>query len=120
MAMAMTILVRRGTCMDRFAKTCLVLIVLLLTVIALRPFVFPQAVAAQQHYKYVAVRPSVLEPQPTLDKYAADGWELVGTFVASLNNQDHAFLGSAIISYTAVWRVRWAGCFGGEHTPYIY
>ncbi len=78
--------------MDRFSKACLVLIVLLLAVIALRPMVFPQAVGAQQHYKYVAVTTSILEPQPTLDKYAADGWEFVGTFVASLNNLDHSFL----------------------------
>ena len=68
------------------------MIVLLLAVIALRPIVFPQAVAAQQHYKYVVVRTNILEPQPTLDKYAADGWEFAGTFVASLNNLDHSFL----------------------------
>lgn len=68
--------------MDRFTKVCLVLIILLLTVIAVRPMMFPQAVAAQQRYRYVAVFSSNnLQPQPELDKYAADGWELVATYV---------------------------------------
>lgn len=79
--------------MDRFTKACLVLIVLFLAVIALRPLFFPQAVAAQQHYKYVAVRPLDWQrPQPELDKYAADGWELAGTYVASTNNGNQAIL----------------------------
>ena len=77
--------------MDWFTKACLVLIILLLAVIALRPIVFPQTVAAQRIYKYVAVRTNILE-QPTLDKYAAEGWEVVAPFVANLNNQDHSFL----------------------------
>jgi hypothetical protein len=68
--------------MDRFTKICLVLIILLLSVIAFKPMMFPQAVAAQQHYRYLAVFPSNnLQPQPELDKYAADGWELVATYV---------------------------------------
>jgi len=43
--------------MDWFTKTCLVMIVLLLAVIAFRPMVLPQSAAAQQGYKYVAVVP---------------------------------------------------------------
>jgi hypothetical protein len=67
--------------MDWFTKACLVLIVLLLAVIALRPTIFPQSVAAQQHYRYAAVRASSgFLPQPELDKYAADGWELASTY----------------------------------------
>ena len=67
--------------MDRFTKACLVLIVLLLAVIALRPMMFPQAVAAQQRYRYLAVHASgAFLPQPELDKYAADGWELADTY----------------------------------------
>ena len=79
--------------MDWFTKTCLVLIVLLLAVIALRPMVFPQTVAAQQHYRYVAVRPLDWQrPQPELDKYAADGWELAGTYAANINSMDQVIL----------------------------
>jgi len=75
--------------MDRFSKACLVLIVLLLAVIALRPMIFSQAVAAQQRYRYVAVRASnIFSPQPELDKYAADGWELAGAFA----NADYSIL----------------------------
>jgi len=68
--------------MDRFFKTCLVLIVLLLAVIALRLIMFPQSVHAQAN-KYVAVKayggspgPGLNGIQAVLDKYAADGWEL--------------------------------------------
>jgi hypothetical protein len=73
--------------MDRFTKACLVLIILLLAVIAVRPLVFPQNVAAQQRYTYIAVAVNnPYEPQPVLDKYAADGWELVSTYVVPYNN----------------------------------
>ena len=68
--------------MDRFFKTCLVLIVLFLAVIALRLIVSPQSVHAQAN-KYVAVKayggspgPGLNGIQAVLDKYAADGWEL--------------------------------------------
>jgi hypothetical protein len=78
--------------MDRFTKACLVLIVLLLAVIALRPMVFPQTVAAQQHYRYVAFRPLDWQrPQPELDKYAADGWELAGTYAANINSMGPSY-----------------------------
>jgi hypothetical protein len=79
--------------MDRFTKACLLLIVLLLVVIALRPMIFPQSVAAQQHYRYEAVAIySWQQPQPELNKYAADGWELTNTYVASINNTNQVVL----------------------------
>ena len=79
--------------MDRFTKACLVLIVLLLAVIALRPMVFPQSVAAQFPYKYVAVMPSnPNQPQPELDKYATEGWELAGSYYTNFNSINSAVL----------------------------
>ncbi len=79
--------------MDWFTKTCLVLIVLLLAVIAFRPMVLPQSAAAQQGYKYVAVVPlNPTQPQRELDKYAADGWELAGAYMTNFNNISGAVL----------------------------
>lgn len=72
--------------MDRFTKTCLVLIVLLLAVIAFRPMTFPQEVEAAHRYKYVAVQTNSVEPQADLDKYAANGWELTGAYLIDFNN----------------------------------
>jgi hypothetical protein len=67
----------------------MVIIIFLLAVIAFRPMMFSQTVAAQQHYTYIAVRPSnVLRPQLELDKYASEGWELVATYNAELNFHD--------------------------------
>jgi hypothetical protein len=74
--------------MDRFLKTCLILIVLLLAVIALRPIVSPHSVHAQDQHKYVAVKAyggnasSGTGIQAVLDKYAADGWELAAPIYA--------------------------------------
>ena len=67
--------------MDRFLKTCLVLIVVLLTVIALRMVISPSSVQAQGQRKYLSVRVPLYNDrnkdiQSALDKYAADGWEL--------------------------------------------
>jgi hypothetical protein len=68
--------------MDRFAKTCLVLIIVLLAVIATALITSPHSVQAQAPGKYLAVKsyggtPTGSSIQGTLDKYAADGWELV-------------------------------------------
>ena len=74
--------------MERFLKTCLVLIVLLLGIIALRLTMSPQSVQAQGQHKYVAVNTygSNASPgnriQDILDKYAADGWELASPVYA--------------------------------------
>jgi hypothetical protein len=78
-----SILLLGGNVMDRFAKTCLVLIIVLLAVIAAALITSPHSVQAQAPGKYLAVRsygggaPSGSSIQGTLDKYAADGWELV-------------------------------------------
>jgi hypothetical protein len=73
--------------MDRFTKACLVLIILLLAVIAARPIVLPKPVNAANHYKYLAVRvANVVQPQPELDKYAAEGWELTGSYMMDITN----------------------------------
>jgi hypothetical protein len=72
--------------MNWFSKTCLLLIVLLLAVIAFRPMIFPQEVEAAHRYKYVAVQALGVTPQRDLDKYAADGWELTGAYMIDANN----------------------------------
>ena len=71
--------------MNRFSKTCLLLIVVLLAIIAFRPFFAPQSAEAAHHYKYLAVQIPVgyeehghpVTVQDALNKYSADGWELV-------------------------------------------
>jgi hypothetical protein len=66
--------------MDRFSKTCLLLIVCLLASIAIRPIVAPEAALAAQH-KYIAVSAVTdnrQDIQGVLDKYSADGWEFTG------------------------------------------
>lgn len=67
--------------MDRFSKTCLFLVVVLLAIIALRPVLLPPPAQAAPVHKYIAVHTGTDGNSPTiqtsLDKYAADGWELV-------------------------------------------
>jgi hypothetical protein len=73
--------------MDQFSKSCLLLIIVLLAVSSFRSIVAPQSAEAAHHYKYMvtAVRSGheVGKPCPDctaqglLDKYSADGWELV-------------------------------------------
>jgi len=70
--------------MDRFTKTCLGLIILLLGLIALRPAFDPAPVRAAQH-QYEVVRfqdfgvpiPTNAGINNTLRSEAANGWELV-------------------------------------------
>ena len=66
--------------MNGFSKACLVIIILLLGIIAMRPIVNPQpALAANHHYQYMVVitpNASTLQIQPELDRRAAEGWEL--------------------------------------------
>jgi hypothetical protein len=64
--------------MNRFSKVALVVIVLLLTVIALRPFVSPQPALAAPHFKYLVITagPGHDDVQAALNKYSAEGWEL--------------------------------------------
>ena len=66
--------------MNGFSKACLVMIILLLGVTAMRPIVSPQpALAASHHYQYLVVttlNASASQIQTELDKRAAEGWEL--------------------------------------------
>lgn len=69
--------------MDRFSKTCLALVVVLLAMIALRPIFLPHSAQAAGPHKYIAARPGEEGKYPTiqgtLDGYASDGWTLVAT-----------------------------------------
>jgi hypothetical protein len=64
--------------MNRFSKTCLLVITLLLAVIASRPIVSPQPVVAAAHYQYLVVQTSWQSDaiQAELDKRVVEGWEL--------------------------------------------
>jgi hypothetical protein len=74
--------------MDRFSKACLVLVVLLLAVIALRPS--SPDVHAAIHKQYLWVRTGELSPFDAprdakalttfVNKYSADGWETQSAF----------------------------------------
>ena len=88
---------------DRFSKTCLGLIVLLLAVIALRPSFTPQPVhAAQQKYEYAvndwhdfdipvsAAGKKVLQKQ--MDEASGKGWELEAVVPITLGGQARQLL----------------------------
>ncbi len=64
--------------MNGFSKACLVIIILLLVVIALRPIVNPQPAFATNHYQYLVVTTNWQSDavQAELDKRVAEGWEL--------------------------------------------
>ncbi len=64
---------------DRFTRACLLTIVLLLAVIAFRPFLQPDHAHAAQGWQYKVVPVVIIsgaETEQALKKYAADGWEL--------------------------------------------
>jgi len=63
--------------MDRFSKLCLLSIVLLLAVIALRQTVNPQPVHADVYYEYTAFDTIGPEVVSELNTRSKDGWELV-------------------------------------------
>ncbi len=65
--------------MTRFYKACLVIIILLLAVLALRPIVASPPAFATNHYQYLVVTtgPASTEIQKELDRRVAEGWELV-------------------------------------------
>jgi hypothetical protein len=66
--------------MDRFSKTCLLICVLLLTVIAFRPIASPPSAQAANQYKYLVVQGTSSDSQmmqQTMDKQANNGWEFV-------------------------------------------
>jgi len=68
--------------MDRFAKICLLLIVLLLSVVALRPILTPAPVHASPRYtEYdakVIDQMRVDSLSKALSQASVDGWEVVG------------------------------------------
>lgn len=70
--------------MSRFYKVYLILIVLLLAVIAFRPFVNPQPAIAAGHYQYIAVNTSQWSSdiERELNKRVAEGWELAAPVVS--------------------------------------
>jgi len=66
----------------KFHKACLMIIVLLLAVIALRPVINPTPALAKNQYQYAVIAMNAamnrLGPvQTELDKRTTDGWELV-------------------------------------------
>lgn len=69
--------------MGRFSKVCLLLIILLLALIAVRPLVSQAAIAAA-HGQYLVTQGNVdtIEMQKELDSRAAEGWELVAPVVS--------------------------------------
>jgi hypothetical protein len=66
---------------DRFVKTCLVAIALLLSIIALNSIVRPQTSHAAVKYNYRVVEAMLGAPiqlvQARIDEAATQGWELV-------------------------------------------
>lgn len=76
-----------------FSKICLLVTALSLAVIALRPVLRPQPVAAAQHYKYLVVEVvrggsfRIQDMQAQLDKQVSDGWEFAGAVAAENNVQ---------------------------------
>ena len=70
--------------MDRFSKTCLLICVLLLGVIAFRPIVTPPSIHAANQSKYLVVQTggnSSGHIQIAIDPQANDGWEFVSPVV---------------------------------------
>jgi putative copper export protein len=69
--------------MNRFSKVCLLIIIVLLALVAVRPFV-PQPAIAAAHGQYLVTQGNVntIEMQKELDSRAADGWELVAPVVS--------------------------------------
>jgi hypothetical protein len=71
--------------MNRFTKTCLVTIIFLLALIAVRPIISPQPAVAEGRYQYLVVNTSTWSSdiQAELNKRVAEGWELVSPIVSA-------------------------------------
>ncbi len=69
--------------MDRLSKVCLLIIIVLLVVIAVRPIVGPQPAIAAVHYQYLVVQTTAWtnDLQAEVTKHAAEGWELAAPIV---------------------------------------
>jgi hypothetical protein len=109
--------------MDRFCKTCLGLIVLLLFVIAVRPTVIPQSVNAQSkkpsdksssqpdgtsirvwRYSYTCAGGTADETvmTPAMDELNVDaikGWEVVSAIPIAGSRRDNAAMGTVNICF---------------------
>lgn len=72
--------------MDRFSKTCLVLIVLFLAVIALRPVLTAQPVQAAPSYVYGVVPSAGKDLTSTLTGISAKGSEIFAVVPTSTAN----------------------------------
>jgi hypothetical protein len=66
---------------DRFVRSCLFAIVVLLAIIAFKPFLPSESVKAATSVEYVAVNPVTgnvdMHENPLLNRYGHDGWQLV-------------------------------------------
>lgn len=69
--------------MDRFSKTCLLVCVLLLAVIAFRPIVTPPSAHAANQYEYLVVMTRTDMVQKDIGKQANDGWEFVSSIATT-------------------------------------
>ncbi len=69
---------------DRFTRVCLVTVIVLLSVIAFRPYVHPDeahAAAQKWQYKTAIAESSDVAVDEVLNKYSNDGWELVASTI---------------------------------------
>jgi hypothetical protein len=103
--------------MDRFCKTCLGLIVLLLFVIALRPLLVAQSVVAQSkklepanastrvwQYGYTCMDGMVTEANMTkgigeVNSLAAEGWEVITALPVAGFRNDNIAMGTVNVCY---------------------
>jgi hypothetical protein len=73
---------------DLYTKAVLTVIALLLTVIALRPVLIPRPVHAAAGHTYMvdSAMDTSYRVQTMLDKYSAEGWEVVTAWAVDNNN----------------------------------
>jgi hypothetical protein len=80
---------------DRFSRACLLAIVLLLAVIALRPWFEVRHARAAEHSQYMVIQayPSNLKYyNETMKKYTDDGWEFVAAPAYARNGEPDGLL----------------------------
>jgi hypothetical protein len=76
---------------DRFTKSCLLVMTLLLAIIAVRPGASAATARAANHPQYaveVAYDRATTSSKTVLNRYAAQGWELVETAVLPGNSYE--------------------------------
>jgi hypothetical protein len=93
---------------DRFSKTCLLLIVILLAVIAMRPAFAPQTVAAapqsgQQAVPQIEpVAPDTVESRPPVLEHAANAHKYYSVIHANLGNIDRTLYRASLQGFDVV------------------